>query len=114
MRLIDADALELVPDVHNVMNGVRFCGRGGGKTVAMVQAALKQMIDNAPTIDATPSLHGQWIAIRDRWGDLIGQQCSACGRSVKKDGENFCPRCGLKMDAKDTNVPTKDGGADNG
>ena len=54
MRPIDADALELEPDQHNVMNGVRFDGRGGGRTVSMVQITLKHMIDNAPTIDAVP------------------------------------------------------------
>jgi hypothetical protein len=56
MRLIDADALEFEPDQHNAfaMNGVAFAGRFGGKTAAMVQNALKHMIDNATTVDAVP------------------------------------------------------------
>lgn len=54
VRLIDANALEFVLDPYNVMNGVGFAGRCGGKTAAMVGTALKHMIDNAPTIDAVP------------------------------------------------------------
>ena len=53
-RLIDADALQLEPDPWGGMNGVLFLGRNGGKTMAMVQSALKRMIDDAPTIDAVP------------------------------------------------------------
>lgn len=51
-RLIDANALQLEPDPWGGMNGVLFLGRSGGKTMAMVQSALKCMIDNAPTVDA--------------------------------------------------------------
>lgn len=53
-RLIDADALQLEPDPWGGMNGVLFLGRNGGKTMAMVQSALKIMIEDAPTIDAVP------------------------------------------------------------
>ena len=52
MRLIDANALQLESDPWGGMNGVLFLGRSGGKTMAMVQSALKCMIDNAPTVDA--------------------------------------------------------------
>ena len=51
-RLIDANALQLEPDLWGGMNGVICLGRSGGKTMATVQAALKSMIDNAPTVDA--------------------------------------------------------------
>lgn len=51
-RLIDANALQIEPDPWGGMNGVLMLGRSGGKTMATVQAALKRMIDNAPTVDA--------------------------------------------------------------
>lgn len=55
-RLIDANALDLVPDVHNAMNGVIFVNhpRSGGRTQMIVQQLLTRMISNAPTIDAVP------------------------------------------------------------
>ena len=61
MRLIDADALQFEPDSHGIMNGVLFLGRSGGKTAEMVQTALKTMIADAPTIDAVPVVHGEWV-----------------------------------------------------
>ena len=54
IRLIDANALQFEPDPWGGMNSVIFLGRSGGKTMAMVQSALKRMIDNAPTVDAVP------------------------------------------------------------
>ena len=51
-RLFDANALQLEPDPWGGMNGVICVGRSGGKTMATVQAALKRMIDDAPTVDA--------------------------------------------------------------
>ena len=99
MRLIDADALELVPDYRNAMNGVRFCGRGGGRTVAMVQAALKQMIDNAPTIDAVPVVHGYWL-YGDEYAGHHDVDCSVCG-DYARTYYDYCPNCGAKMDAKE-------------
>lgn len=93
MRLIDANALDLEPDQHNAMNGVRFSGRRCGRTVAMVQSALKHMIDNAPTVDAVPVVHGYWIA---------NNICSVCREGIKgwaiQSGYKFCPNCGAKMD----------------
>lgn len=55
-RLIDANALDLVPDIHNAMNGVIFVNhpRSGGRTQMIVQQLLTRMISNAPTIDAVP------------------------------------------------------------
>ena len=104
-RLIDANALELEPDFRNVMNGVRFGGRGGGRTAAMVQVALKHMIDNAHTVDAVPVVHGRWgehlsfTAFGEYNGSLY--ECSNCHSGSYDDAfEHFhyCPNCGAKMD----------------
>ena len=51
-RLIDANALEFIPDSDGVANGVLIWGGRGGKTMTTVLAALKKMVDNAPTVDA--------------------------------------------------------------
>lgn len=80
-RLIDANALELEPDFRNVMNGVRFGGRGGGRTAAMVQVALKHMIDNAPTVDAVPVVRCKDCRRRGKRG-----QCPLVHLVIAPDG----------------------------
>jgi len=116
MRLIDANALDLEPDQHNAMNGVRFGGRGCGRTVAMVQVALKQMIDNAPTVDAVEVVHGRWgyrpyrtdthITVS---GEVVCSNCHAAYFRVRGHWFKFCPHCGAKMGGARA---TLDGGAE--
>ena len=96
-RLIDADKLEFEPDHWGGANGVLCLGKSGGRTMAMILAALKAMVANAPTVDAAPVVHGRW----DKCGN-----CSACGKNFY-DGIDadiwscyeppFCPNCGAKM-----------------
>ena len=109
MRPIDADAIEFEHD-HGVLNGVAFVGgRTPGKTLTMVQVALKKMIENAPTIDVEPVRHGRWIP------EIVGCtetvfKCSKCCRLVKQMNDYaykaskhvgssypYC-HCGAKMD----------------
>lgn len=72
---------------------------------------IKQM----HTIEAEPVRHGQWnYRHEDDWC-----YCTACGTDAEgSNGEcletDYCPHCGARMDAEDTNVLTNDGGADNG
>jgi hypothetical protein len=107
MRLIDADALQFEPDPHGGMNGVVFLGRSAGKTIQMVQTALKQMIADAPTIQAVPVVHGYWRKFTHSalvnwkngepvWADRAVYRCSECdfGTIAK---HNYCPRCGARM-----------------
>lgn len=85
MRLIDADVLK--------EKAYPFpCA------ICVEYAVTLRAINDTPTIDAIPALHGYWIVIRDKWGNALGVKCSECGRRVKNGGENFCPKCGLKMD----------------
>lgn len=98
MRLIDADALELEPDENNAMNGVLFVVRrqGGGRTIAMVQSALKKMIENAPTIDAAPVVYGYWEYPAGISHETTAT-CSVCRRRIKLGTYNFyCPACGSR------------------
>lgn len=82
MRLIDADKLDWW-----------YKGR-----------QIRRVIDDAPTVDAAPVVHGCWLENDDGWGGVY-YTCSACGEDwVTIDGtpmENnmhYCPKCGAKMD----------------
>lgn len=69
-----------------------------------------------PTIEAEPVRHGRWV-YDDKIGGLRYYQCTNCR---KNDNEcladeheikwfKFCPKCGARMDATDTNVGGKGG-----
>lgn len=90
MRLIDADALLQKATSH------------GWSTPKWVSDII---IDDAPTIDAVPVVHGEWVEDR-RYYDL---KCSNCGeRPLYYFNEEeldyypcrskYCPNCGAKME----------------
>jgi hypothetical protein len=76
-------------------------------------------IKQLPAIDAEPERHGRWSEpdsgtigkYRDD-GCVAYYICSRC-KEISKSDYDFCPNCGARMDATDTNVGGK-GGADNG
>ena len=83
MRLIDADKIrwESYPNDYGETND-DYVG--------------KCDIDNMPTVDAVPVVHGRWIPFHSKIsGDI--QYCSACeiGFVAKSD---YCPHCGAMMD----------------
>lgn len=83
MRLIDADALT---QKESVMR--KGC-------------AYIEEINHAPTIDAEPVKHGEWIEERNITTDGKGYtayRCSVCQYAVLTKLYNFCPNCGAKMD----------------
>lgn len=55
-------------------------------------------INNAPTVDAKPVVHGRW-----EWWETIGitfARCSVCGDTAEADDVeafSFCPYCGADM-----------------
>lgn len=75
-----------------------------------------KLIMEQPTI--TPEVrHGRWLSL-EGWFNKSIVKCSVCGNTLNMDGvnagrgdANFCPNCGARMDATDTNVGGK-GGAD--
>ena len=93
MRLVDADALKEALSIFNdgdphFLNGIK---------------TAREIIDNAPTIDAEPVRHGTWMTCEDNWGD-IHYQCSECGcewslddGTPEENGMRYCPSCGAKM-----------------
>ena len=79
MRLIDADAISLEGTISDVV----------------------EEILNAPTIDAAPVVHGEWIHSRTQ-SEFAVSKCSICGKeqfsiSHVVAGGNYCPNCGAKM-----------------
>ena len=95
MRLIDADALiekfnekvnmaECLIDARTAERFATFC-------------ALSDAVEQMPTVDVAPVVHGRWIEHHDYL------KCPECGIMVKRDftffdiGDwNFCPNCGKK------------------
>lgn len=109
MRLIDANALirEECGSCDGHCN--TFDGEECLKCTSHNKCQLREAIDDAPTVYAEPVRHGEWIPIEMemRFGTLKGVKCSLCGKEKVREGSNYCPNCGAKMDGKDTNVPTK-------
>lgn len=100
MRLIDADALEYTR--VRIFHGLNEDGTpcvGGYNAVVMSCA-----IEDAPTVDAVPVVHGRWIYKQtedEDWGHTFHSwECSNCNYHAECNpaGKNYCPHCGAKMD----------------
>lgn len=105
MRLIDADALE---KQYATKIGE---WRGNGILPSMeclMWIAAKDMLDSAPTIDATPVVHGRWQKGDKHISYSIEYYCSVCGDRAplgymrQNAKTNYCPNCGAKMDGSDS------------
>lgn len=81
MRLIDADALKQFEITMP---------RGDGYSDFVFAGHIHQ----APTIDAVPVVHGEWIYL----SGLDAFECSVCGRQMVRNIFDYCPWCGAKMD----------------
>lgn len=60
------------------------------------------MVNYAPTVDAVPVVHGEWIPTKmiDVYSGreiIDGYICDQCGRDAMRKS-NYCPNCGAKMD----------------
>lgn len=59
-------------------------------------------VQNQPTIDAEPVVHGRWIREdhQDIWGKQVSyEKCSACNiYSPNRLKTKYCGMCGAKMD----------------
>ena len=84
MRLIDADALKL--DI--------MCVYGSNPQYI-------NWLNHAPTVDAVPVVHGEWLPIIEvnEYGEPYqsGVYCSECGETSIYE-PNYCPNCGARMD----------------
>jgi len=82
MRLIDAD--ELKESFIQVLENIKSNPRMTGQEMHIITAihTVGQMIDDAPTIDAEPVKHGEWVkADRQQYfrKHYPASQCSICG-----------------------------------
>lgn len=95
-RLIDAD--RLLEETHLIIQIADDSKGMPHEQYATVVFA--DDIEDAPTVDAVPVVHGHWIDNETSYADHVTQTCvcSVCGlRSVRPLGD-FCRWCGVKMD----------------
>lgn len=96
-RLIDAD--KLVETIVNTPSEVAKIHTYNVLTsLAERQNEILDIVENSPTIEATPVVHGRWEWIEDSTNN-----CSACGHTTffypcLETVPNYCPNCGAKMD----------------
>ena len=102
MRLIDADALkekllkerDAIPltCTERYGFGVEFPNHHGQSMRGGIKKALRCM-EQTPTIDAVPVLHGRW----EDAGHGLVYKCSECGHLEDMFLSNYCPNCGAYM-----------------
>lgn len=105
MRLIDADDRKLRAELTYYT-----CWTGIDEAPYLFAV---DVLDKAPTVDAVPVKHGEWI-IRDNPGTgWYRVTCSECGEDVTSTAPyigffpnakvtwDYCPSCGAKMERKE-------------
>ena len=104
-RLIDADAL--MKRFYNYYDCVNeFTSKNGYRGDTLMDYEVAYMIDNcienAPTVDAVPVVHGWWLLERTPDGKPYCFHCSICDDDFSYIGittaYKYCPHCGAKMD----------------
>ena len=94
MRLIDADALE---PYYRLMQD----NATGMKMMALPDG----IVDQQPTVEATPARHGKWIYGNEfHW---YTASCNHCGykrytdiKAAKWNAWKYCPNCGARMETE--------------
>lgn len=65
-------------------------------------AYTMNLIDETPTADVEPVRHGRWITTVQKDATTVGQhsvtKCSECGYVIFTATNNYCAKCGAKMD----------------
>lgn len=66
----------------------------------LLAAKVLRGVEDAPTADVAPVVHGRWDVVEGRIENAI---CSKCGRHFQSYYEeySYCPNCGAKMDGGD-------------
>ena len=87
MRLIDAENTNLLDAI--------------GRNAFRNRQDIIDLINNQPTVDAVPMVHGRWVHLGgDEW------YCSACGFVITTEGswdkptKKYCEDCGAKMEGE--------------
>ena len=94
MRLIDADLFNIGIALYLAENAYL------NDTAQGVLEKVAKWLDDAPTVDAVPVVHGRWLQkpiTRKHF-------CSNCGNGGFNKyfvyGARYCPICGARMDLK--------------
>ena len=100
MRYIDANALmqDVIAHSYPLTNAYSV----GGVDDGMFTNGIQQVIDEQPTVDAVPVVHGHWEIVPndENTDDYYKMRCSVCGEilwSIQSE-ELYCCKCGAKMD----------------
>ena len=101
MRLIDADALmnqyERIDWYSASKSGGLMRGATSEDNPVIHYYDGKEVIKNAPAIEAEPVRHGRWIISSDGYYPY----CSECKEEPKSGNmTKYCPNCGSKMDTE--------------
>lgn len=98
MRLIDADQLvEILDDEYRETDNI---------VKKLIIICNKQILSDAPTVDAEPIRHGRWEEIKSGdWANATEYRCSECGKyrlavNPVNYNWNYCPNCGAKMEGE--------------
>ena len=61
---------------------------------------FRKDLDDAPTVDAVPVVHGRWIKHIEIGAMNNHCECSVCNweTPLMSTKRNYCPNCGAKMD----------------
>lgn len=107
LDLIDRKEIsEMISSLTMTITGLR-AGKGVlNKFMTEYRKSILRIIDEAPTVDAVPVVHGRWEK-EDQSGISIDgyMVCSACNVMIPKPDYNryclhrlnFCPNCGADM-----------------
>lgn len=93
----DIDAEALYEDFQNDLLCLKFGSALKGTPRSDIDISnVLERIENAPTEDVTPVLHGYWID--NKHTDTV--ICSKCQKCFSYETP-YCPKCGAKMDMDD-------------
>ena len=67
-----------------------------GKDATLSPKDVDDIIDAQPAADVEPVVRGEWVEMRDPYGDLTGWIHEECGRETNAATE-YCSKCGAKM-----------------
>ena len=113
----------LVCNIHDLAALLKKYAELEKEWAASQGKAKRERLENMPQMEQpAEQKHVRWIPTEyDSYADGAPVwdkfECSECGHEHSGEEDTltaFCPDCGAKMDGKDINVITKDGGADNG
>ena len=67
-----------------------------GMVPSVTKSYLTDAINAIPAADVEPVVRGEWIEMRDPYGDLTGWIHEECGHETQC-ASNYCSKCGAKM-----------------